>query len=190
MLVEISLSRNCTRQSEVSHNASKVLIEGDDEACSHRVKLAGMLKSLAENIEKTIWFGRKDRIGFWLELFTLFLYYNHWLWVASWHAKMSIEGNLAEKLRFHSTWLFNLLFAQGSGWELKLTLQSCTECNTAGSSGGGLNSSRCHVFPSTLWWWWWRAKGLGRSHSRYTMCSVVSVYIDSPVKLTGSPGKV
>lgn len=51
MLLEISLSRNCTRQSEVSYDVSKVLIEGDDETCSRRVKLTGRLKSLAENIE-------------------------------------------------------------------------------------------------------------------------------------------
>lgn len=93
MLLEISLSRNCTRQSEVSYDVSKVLMEGDDEACLHRVKLAGMLKSLPENTEKTIRFGRKD-VGW--ELFTLFLYYHHWLWMASWYAKMSSGGNLAE----------------------------------------------------------------------------------------------
>lgn len=38
----------------MSYDVSKVLIEGDDEACSHKVKLAGMLKSLAENIEKNL----------------------------------------------------------------------------------------------------------------------------------------
>lgn len=50
-LLEISLSRNCSRQSEVSY-VLKALIEGDDEACLHRVKLAGMLKSTAESMEK------------------------------------------------------------------------------------------------------------------------------------------
>lgn len=53
MLLEISLSRNCSRQSEVSYDVLKALTEGDDEACLHRVRLADMLKSMAASMEKT-----------------------------------------------------------------------------------------------------------------------------------------
>lgn len=63
---------------------------------------------------------------------------------------MSSGGNLAEN---HDSILrdFNLLFCPEKWLRVEAdSFQSCTECNTAGSSGGRLNSSRCHVFPSTL----------------------------------------
>lgn len=38
----------------MSYDVSKVLTEEDDEACSYSVKLAGLLKTLAEKIEKNL----------------------------------------------------------------------------------------------------------------------------------------
>lgn len=119
MLLEISLSRNCTRQSEVSYDVSKVLMEGDDEACLHRVKLAGMLKSLAENTEKnySIWEKRC-----WLRIIYIIFTLSSLTSDGQLTCKDEQWRQLSRKPWFHSTWLFNLLFAQRSGWELKLTL--------------------------------------------------------------------
>lgn len=52
MLLEISLSRNCSGQYKVSDELLKALIEGE-AACSHRVRLAGILKTMAESMERT-----------------------------------------------------------------------------------------------------------------------------------------
>lgn len=49
---EINLPRNCSKQSKVSYDILKALIEGDDEVCSYKIRHAGVLKWIAGSKEK------------------------------------------------------------------------------------------------------------------------------------------